>query len=173
MDRGNVVGEFPEQTPYLEWKYSDFGVNAENRYDIGENPGQGKICQECHMPHSEAGGVKIARWAPSETEPKDHFSQHHFVGGNVFMLNILQDNIGSLQISASTDGIEDTKERTMRQLQTETASLSVVGLKHRGNEITAEIKVDNKVGHKFPSGIPTRRTWIHLMVEDASGQGGF
>ncbi len=168
--QGNVVGEFPEQTPYLEWKYSDFGVNAENRYDIGENPGQGKICQECHMPHSEAGGVKIANWAPPEAEPKDHFSQHHFVGGNVFMLNILQDNIGSLQISASTDGIEDTKERTMRQLQTETASLSVVGLKHRGNEITAELKVDNKVGHKFPSGIPTRRAWINLMVEDASGQ---
>jgi hypothetical protein len=168
--QGNVAGEFPEQTPYLEWKYSDFGVNAETRYDIGENPGQGKICQECHMPHSEAGGVSIANWAPPEADPKDHFSQHHFVGGNVFMLNILQDNIGSLQISASTDGIEDTKERTMRQLQTETASLSVVGLKHRSNEITAELKVDNKVGHKFPSGIPTRRTWIHLMVEDASGQ---
>jgi hypothetical protein len=168
--QGNVAGEFPEQTPYLEWKYSDFGVNAENRYDIGENPGQGKICQECHMPHSEAGGVSIANWAPPEAEPKDHFSQHHFVGGNVFMLNILQDNIGSLQISASTDKIEDTIERTMRQLQTETASLSVVDLKHRGNEITAELKVDNKVGHKFPSGIPTRRTWIHLMVEDGSGQ---
>jgi hypothetical protein len=168
--QGNVAGEFPEQTPYLEWKYSDFGVNAESRYDIGENPGQGKICQECHMPHSEAGGVKIARWAPPETEPKDHFSQHHFVGGNVFMLNILEDNIGSLQISASTDKIQDTIERTMLQLQTETARLSLVALKHRSNEITAELKVNNLVGHKFPSGIPTRRTWIHLMVEDASGQ---
>ncbi|MFC1843745.1 hypothetical protein ACFLZ5_03050 [Thermodesulfobacteriota bacterium] len=168
--QGNVVGEFPEQTPYLEWKYSDFGVNAGNRYDIGENPGQGRICQECHMPHSEAGGVKIARWAPPETEPKDHFSQHHFVGGNVFMLNVLQDNIGSLQVAASSERIEDTKERTMRQLQTETASLSIVGLHHRDNEITAELKVKNKVGHKFPSGIPTRRTWIHLVVEDATGQ---
>ena len=168
--QGNVVGEFPEQTPYLEWKYSDFGVNSMNRYDIGENPGQGKICQECHMPHSEAGGVKIARWAPPETEPKDHFSQHHFVGGNVFMLNILQDNIGSLKVAASSGRIEDTKERTMRQLQTATASLSLVGLQHRGNEITAELKVKNKVGHKFPSGIPIRRTWIHLVVEDASGQ---
>ena len=168
--QGKVVGEFPEQTPYLEWKYSDFGVNAENRYDIGENPGQGRICQECHMPHSEAGGVKIARWAPPETEPKDHFSQHHFVGGNVFMLNVLQDNIGSLQVAASSERIEDTKERTMRQLQTETASLSVVALHHRDNQITAELKVKNKVGHKFPSGIPTRRSWIHLVVEDASGQ---
>jgi len=168
--QGNIAGEFPEQTPYLEWKHSDFGVNAGNRYDIGENPGQGKICQECHMPHSEAGGVKIARWAPPEIEPKDHFSQHHFVGGNVFMLNILQDNIGSLQVAAASDGIEDTKERTMNQLQTKTAGLSIVGLTHLNNEITAELKVKNNVGHKFPSGIPTRRSWIHLVVEDASGQ---
>jgi hypothetical protein len=168
--QGNVVGEFPEQTPYLEWKYSDFGVNAEKRYDIGENPGQGMICQECHMPHSEAGGVRIAEWTPKGTEPKDHFSQHHFVGGNALMLDIMQDNIGSLQISASWDKIEDTKERTMVQLQTKTASISLTGLKHRSNEITAEFKVQNKVGHKFPSGIPTRQTWIHLMVQDASGQ---
>ncbi|MFC1826312.1 hypothetical protein ACFLZQ_00055 [Thermodesulfobacteriota bacterium] len=168
--QGKVAGEFPEQTPYLEWKYSDFGVNAEKRYDIGKNPGKGKICQECHMPHSEAGGVNIARWSPKEAEPKDHFSQHHFVGGNVFMLNILGDNIGSLQLSASTDKIKDTKERTMLQLQKETASLSISGLKYRDNEIIADFKVNNKVGHKFPSGIPTRRTWIHLLVEDASGQ---
>lgn len=168
--QGNVVGEFPEQTPYLEWKYSDFGVNAENRYEIGGNPGQGKICQECHMPHSDAGGVRIAEWIPKNTKSKDHFSQHHFVGGNVLMLDIMQDNIGSLQISASKDKIEDTKERTMLQLQTETASLSLIGLKHRSGELTAEFKVNNKVGHKFPSGIPTRQTWIHLMVEDASGQ---
>ena len=122
------------------------------------------------MPHSETGGVRIAEWTPKGTKSKDHFSQHHFVGGNVFMLNILKDNIGSLQISASTDKIEDTIERTMLQLQTETARLSLVTLKHRSNEITAELKVNNLVGHKFPSGIPTRRTWIHLMVQDASGQ---
>ena len=168
--QGNVVGEFPEQTPYLEWKYSDFGVNAETRYDIGENPGQGKICQECHMPHSKAGGVRIAEWTPKDTELKDHFSQHHFVGGNVLMLDIMKDNIGSLQLTTSAERIEDTKERTMRQLQTETASLELIGLKHRSSQLTLDFKVNNKVGHKFPSGIPTRQTWIHLVLEDASGQ---
>jgi len=167
--QGNVVGEFPEQTPYLEWKYSDFGVNAGNRYDIGENPGQGKICQECHMPHSENGGVTIARWAPPSVEPKDHFSQHHFVGGNVFMLNILQDNINNLGLTASTEKFEDTKERTMIQLQSKTAALSLVGLDHRSDHLAAKLKITNKVGHKFPSGIPVRRAWIHLTVTDGAG----
>jgi hypothetical protein len=168
--QGNVAGEFPEQTPFLEWKYSDFGLNAERRYDTGENPAQGLICQECHMPHSEAGPVKIAEWTPKGTEPKDHFSQHHFVGGNVFMLNILQDNANSLQLTASAERIEDTIVRTMRQLQSETASIALTGLMHRSNDLTAEFTVTNMVGHKFPSGIPTRRTWLHLLVEDGAGQ---
>ena len=168
--QGNVAGEFPEQVAYLEWKHSEYGLNANQRYDIGENPGKGLLCQECHMPHSEEGGVYIARWIPPKAEPKDHFSQHHFVGGNVFMLNILQDNIASLGLSASTEKFEATKERTMRQLQHETAQLSLAGLHHRDSELTAVLRVNNMVGHKFPSGIPTRRTWIHLTVADSAGQ---
>ena len=168
--QGNVVGEFPEQMIYLEWQHSEYGRNAANRYEIGENPGQGKICQECHMPHSEEGGVYIARWAPPETEPKEHFSQHHFVGGNVFMINMLQDNIGSLKISASTEMFEDTKERTMRQLQHETAQLVLTDLRRVGNELSATLQVNNKVGHKFPAGIPIRRAWIHFTASDAAGQ---
>jgi hypothetical protein len=168
--QGNVAGEFPEQTPYLEWKHSDYGVNAERRYDIGENPGQGMICQECHMPQPEVKGVDTAKWTPPQVQPKEHFSQHHFVGGNVLMLNILQDNINKLGLSASTVKFEDTKERTMKLLQTETAELSIQGLSHRRNELAVLINVHNMVGHKFPTGIPTRRTWIHLKVEDAKGQ---
>jgi hypothetical protein len=168
--QGNVVGEFPEQVAYLEWKNSDYGVNSGQRYDIGENPGKGKICQECHMPHSEEGGVYIARWTPPKAETKDHFSQHHFVGGNVFMLNILQDNTASLGLAASAEKFEDTKERTMRQLQHATAQLSLSGLKHRDNELTAVVQVNNIAGHKFPTGIPSRRTWLHLAVTDSGGQ---
>jgi len=168
--QGNVVGEFPEQVAYLEWKHSEYGINAGQRYDIGENPGQGRICQECHMPHSEEGGVFIARWAPPKTNPKDHFSQHHFVGGNVFMLNVLQNNIGSLELSASTEKFEDTRERTMHLLQHETAQLFLTGLTHSDRELTAVLQVNNIAGHKFPTGIPTRRTWIHLTVGDANGQ---
>ena len=168
--QGNVAGEFPEQVVYLEWMHSEYGVNANQRYDIGENPGKGQICQECHMPHSPEGGVYIARWVPPKAEPKDHFSQHHFVGGNVFMLNILQDNTSSLGLTASTEKFEDTKERTIRQLQHKTAQLSLSALDHRASELTAVLQVNNMVGHKFPSGIPTRRTWIHLTVADNEGQ---
>lgn len=121
------------------------------------------------MPHSEAGGVKIANWAPSGTTEKEHFSQHHFVGGNVFMLNVLQNNVGELGITASTEAIEATKQRTIKQLRTETASVRIVGLKRRGNRLVATVRVENKTGHKFPTGIPIRAAWLHLKVTDAAG----
>ena len=168
--QGNLAGEFPEQVAYLEWKHSEYGMTSEQRYDIGENPGKGLICQECHMPHSREGGVYIANWSPPEAEAKDHFSQHHFVGGNVFMLNLLQNNINSLGLSASAEKLEDTKERTMRQLQKATANLTLIDLNQRGSELTAVLQVNNKAGHKFPTGIPTRRTWLHLTVTDTDGQ---
>ncbi len=167
---GNVAGEFPEQTPYLEWKHSDFGISADRRYDIGENSGQGLNCQECHMPHSAAGGVKIANYSPPEATAKDHFSQHHFVGGNVFMLNIFQDNVTALGLTASTATLEATKQRTVTLLQSKTADLAITGVRSGAGELIADVTVASKVGHKFPTGFPSRNTWIHLTVLAADGR---
>lgn len=167
---GNVVGEFPEQTPYLEWKHSDFGISADQRYDIGENKGSGRICQECHMPHSKAGKVTIAKWAPPTVQEKDHFSQHHFVGGNVFMLNMLQDNSADLGLTASTSKLEDTKQRTIKLLQSESAILSLVDAQVRGKELVAAVMVENLAGHKFPTGFPSRNLWLQVIVLDRDDQ---
>jgi hypothetical protein len=58
----------------------------------------------------------------------------------------------------------------MRQLQRETAQLSITSLVHQGNELTVKLSVNNIAGHKFPTGIPARRTWINLAVSDNGGQ---
>lgn len=168
--QGQVAGEFPEQVAYLEWQHSAYNVDYDKRYEIGENPGEAKICQECHMPHSEPGRVYIANWAPPKTEPKDHFSQHHFVGGNALMIDILQKNINGLGLSASAEKFEDTKQRTMNQLQQDTARLVLTDVRRSGDELTARIQVNNDAGHKFPTGIPIRRTWVHLTLSDTEGR---
>jgi hypothetical protein len=36
--------------------------------------------------------------------------------------------------------------------------------------LSLTLKVENKVGHKFPSGIPARRSWLHVIVKDGRGQ---
>jgi hypothetical protein len=32
------------------------------------------------------------------------------------------------------------------------------------------IKVQSLVGHKFPAGFPSRRAWLHIVVQDANGE---
>lgn len=167
---GKVVGEFPEQTPYLEWLHSEFAEPPGSRHNIEETRENIRTCQECHMPHAPGGGVPIAFPAPPEAKKRDHFSQHFFVGGNVFMLNILQDNLVPLKISASTARLEDTKQRVLDQLQTGTASLALENVRLRSDRLQVDVRVDNLTGHKFPTGIPTRRAWLHLTVADASGK---
>lgn len=166
---GNIAGEFPEQTPYLEWLHSEFGEPAGTRHNIEESVGKVRTCQECHMPHSKAGGVLIAMPSHKESTEKDHFSQHHFVGGNVFMLNILQDNLETLEISAPTKKITETKKRTAVQLQQQSASLSLIDGSVERGMLTTSVVLESKVGHKFPTGFPSRRAWIHFTVRDSGG----
>lgn len=167
--KGRVAGTFPEQTPYLEWRHSIFGRDSARRHEIGETDPHGVSCQECHMPHSRAGGVMISRWAPPATRAKDHFSRHLFVGGNVLMLEVLEDNNVLLGLTTPNSKLEDTRQRTLHQLQTGSARLSLVDSRRRGNTLSATVKVENLVGHKFPTGFPCRRLWLHFLVIDNSG----
>lgn len=167
---GNVAGEFPEQTVYLEWLHSDYGEPAGKRDDIGKVEGKGRLCQDCHMPHSGTGDVTIAMPAHKEVKEKEHFSQHHFVGGNVFMLNIMNDYIAPLQVTASTEKIQDTGKRTIAQLQGNSGRLLIREARKSRDQLTAVIQVENKAGHKFPTGFPSRRAWIHLTVLDGNGE---
>ena len=166
---GNIAGEFPEQTPYLEWLHSAYGEPLGTRHNITEKVGTVRLCQECHMPHSPAGGVLIAMPAPKDSTEKDHFSQHHFVGGNILLLNIMQDNLDPLGVTASTEKIEATKKRAAELLQQNSAALSLYGGTISNGILTATVAVESMVGHKLPTGFPSRRAWLHVMVQDGSG----
>jgi hypothetical protein len=157
---GQVLGEFPEQTPYLEWENSVYG----------DGEGEDQICQDCHMPVAE-GAVVISNLPQGgQLTPRSPFAQHHFVGGNVFMLKILQSRVEELALTASTDHFNATLGRTLDQLQSNTAELSILEAEIEGGTAKILVQVQNKAGHKFPTGFPSRRAWVHLTITDSSGQ---
>jgi hypothetical protein len=155
--QGDVVGEFPEQVPFLEWEHSDFG----------DGVGEDRTCQGCHMP--VAGGAVASSIVPGDLDPRAPFYQHHFVGGNVVMLRLLRDNIEDLGLTASTEQFEATIARTEALLQNDTAGLSVAGAVSNADLLELLVEVASQVGHKFPTGFPARQAWVHLTVTDGDG----
>ena len=154
---GNYI-KFPEQTAYLEWKNSIYGDQQGN---------DDMSCQACHMPKAN-GKVKIANRPPIIQE-RDNFGKHYFVGGNIFILNILKNNIATLGLKAEEEHFDKTIKRTQDILKT-SAYIQIGNTTISNNILEIPVTVVNKSGHKLPTGYPSRRVWIHLVVKDANNK---
>ena len=153
---GKVTGRLPEQMNYQEWQHSAF--NAEKA-----------SCQSCHMPRS-TGSVRIASVLG---DYRDGLSQHAFVGGNAFMLRLFSRYRAELGVEALPSELAATAAATVRQLQQDTATLTVGRPELSGGSLAFDVDVKNLTGHKFPTGYPARRTWLHVAVRDGSGRAVF
>jgi len=151
---GNILGEFPEQTPYTEWENSQFGANE-------------TACQSCHMPQA-SGGVVISLM-PGNLPAREPFFKHYFVGGNAFMLRILSDWGADLGVTADKKHFDTTIARVKDQIGQRSAGLAVENLEIANNNLYATLKITPFTGHKFPTSFPSRRVWLHVTVTDAAG----
>jgi hypothetical protein len=152
-NQGQIAGQFPEQTPYLEWKNSVYSA-------------QNIQCQDCHMPVTYEP-IDIATIPPSHQVLRTPYWKHEFVGGNVYMLKMLKNNIDSLGISASAENFDSTIARAEFNLTQKALELEITDLVEN-DSLNIFVKLTNKAGHKLPAGIPFRRMWIHLKVLDAN-----
>lgn len=148
---GQIVGTFPEQTPYLEWKNSIYSTN-------------GTECQTCHMPKTDTP-IDIATLPPAHTTLRTPYWKHLFTGGNRLVNRILSNNINTLQLTASSTHFDTTLFYTEQLLSKQTVNLTIEqiptpGFMHVG------VKIENLTGHKLPSGIPYRRIWVHFKATD-------
>lgn len=154
---GNVLGEFPEQVAFLEWRHSDFG----------DGTGEDRTCQDCHMP--DAQGAAAIAISPAGLPARSPFAQHHFVGGNTLMLGILNARRDELEVAADPANFDIVAGRVLDQLQNSAADLTILSAELDGGTLEVDLKIENKAGHKLPTGFPARRLWIHLTVADGSG----
>jgi hypothetical protein len=156
-DAGNVLGEFPEQTPLLEWQHSAYSE-------------MGMTCQSCHMPPA-VGAVPISNKPnPPKIPERMPYSQHHFVGGNAFMLELFKANGEELGLTCSTEHLDGSLARVLKQLKDNTVELAVSDVEVGGDALSLALRLENKAGHKFPAGFPSRRAWLYVKVTDANGQ---
>jgi hypothetical protein len=149
---GEVIGSLPEQMNYQEWQHSDF-------------PREQRGCQSCHMPKAE-GPIRASSVLG---DARDSLARHLFVGGNAFMVRLLNRYRAELGVEALPSELDATAAATIRQLQQETARLTVSDPQVVNGAIAFEVTVQNLSGHKFPTGYPARRTWLHVTVRDSSG----
>jgi hypothetical protein len=147
---GKVIGSLPEQVPYLEWRHSAFRTE--------------RSCQSCHMP--EIANTPITSVLG---EPRESLGRHTFLGGNFFMLRMLNRYRGELEVTAPGHELDASAQATIRQLQRDTAEVSLARASRVDSTLELDVEVRNLTGHKLPTGYPSRRAWLHVTVRDAAG----
>jgi hypothetical protein len=151
--QGQVIGELPEQVMYLEWQHSAFQTEKTS-------------CQSCHMPVVEEEMPITSVLG----EPRQGLARHVFVGGNFFMLRLLNRYRLELGVEALPQELDASAVRTIRNLQSQTATLSVERAEVSGGRLNIDVAVHNVTGHKLPTAYPSRRAWLHVTVRDRSGR---
>lgn len=164
-ESGAVVGPtFPEQTPFLEWRNSDYRIDGD---ELGPRAAS---CQSCHVPTVDEDGDPIR--APISTRPgwlgsRSPIGRHVFVGANAYMLDVIADQRAWIGTPVSEAEIRERADLTERNLRT-AAALEVETHREDG-ALVIDVEVENLTGHKLPTAYPSRRAWLQVEVLDAGG----
>ena len=119
------------------------------------------------MPEAD-GAVVIPNMPPGpRLSPRSPLFQHHFVGGNTLMLNLFRTYGEELGLTARSEQLDATLARTLQRLEDKTARLSIGQARLDGDKLILSVEVSSSAGHKFPTGFPSRRAWLHVTVTDA------
>ena len=154
---GETTGDqFVEQATYHEWLNSIYNGGETNQE-----------CQGCHMPRIDdevqiASGINLL-------PARSPYGLHELVGGNVFMLDLMKDNIGELGLTASEAQFQNTIDLTYEMLQENTLELTLDSLTRDADTARFALSITNLAGHKFPSGYPARRAFVNFVVQNDDG----
>ncbi len=82
------------------------------------------------------------------------------------MMDILSRNREELAVAA--DSFDVSIQRARAMLQT-AADIEVLNQSLSNGELTVQLRINNRSGHKLPTSFPSRRAYIHFVVQDGNG----
>ena len=138
---------------YQEWQHSAF-------YD------EGRSCQSCHMPRA-AGPIRVVVGARRRARRPVASRVRRRQRVHAAVLNRFRDAARRRGAAgrARSDGAADRAAaagRTRPRWRSRRRSLPTA-------RSTFDVDVRNLTGHKFPTGYPARRAWLHVTVRDDDG----
>jgi hypothetical protein len=157
---------FHEQTVYLEWANSAYKDS--------------QTCQNCHMPTKDDDGhvieTRIARAPPGfdfNINERTPFGRHAFVGANALIPTILKQERDILNPQATDEAFDATIAIALNRLQELTADIALENIVNSDEKLSFDINITSQVGHKFPTGFPSRRAWLRVEILDENGESLF
>ncbi|RMH14020.1 MAG: hypothetical protein D6695_02455 [Planctomycetota bacterium] len=152
--------QFPVERTYSEWLMSDF---ADGPIDMGGRFGGNdplvSSCQDCHMPTATGRGCNF-----TEFPVRDDLPQHHFNGGNTWVLRAIRNLYPDSETFLSEASVNASIARAEQMLR----DASDMELTQNGSTLT--VRIINQSGHKLPTGYPEgRRMWLNVKFFDAGG----
>jgi hypothetical protein len=186
-----------EQATYLEWLNSEY----ENEFDA-DNPKAKTCqdCHMARDYHNDKLAVhldaiqtrmaaiqdttypeaeNLAESDKLEVRPrKQGYARHNFRGLNVFLLemfNQFDDVLGVRKydfMTGSTSDIPHAVDDFVRQARNDVAEVTVDAEFDEWGQLVARVNVQNKVGHRFPTGVGFRRAFVEFLVLETGEAGG-
>lgn len=159
---GDPADMFPLERTYGEWKQSAFAVGP---VDVGGRFGGNlaavSSCQDCHMPKTTG---QSCSFGPT----RSNLSQHHFNGGNTWVLKAIRDLEDDFETGLSEATVNDSIARARTMLAN--ASDLDLAVTTAGSTQSLRTRVINWSGHKLPTGYPEgRRIWVNVKFKNSAG----
>jgi hypothetical protein len=151
---GNYTGEtFVEQATYHEWLNSIYSQ-------------RGVTCQSCHM--EQVMQPIVVSSGINGLPARKYYRKHGFSGPNKQMLQAIKQNLDYLGLDIPDSLFDESIARSEQLLNQRTADIR---MRHSqiGDDIFLDLHIQNKAGHKFPSGYPARRAYVELIVKSQDG----
>jgi hypothetical protein len=185
-----------EQATYLEWLNSEYenelhpnNPKAKSCQDCHMAGGLTDDRNGVHVPKLQTRIAAVQDTTYPEAEnlaPADQltirlrnegYRRHNFAGLNAFLVELFRQHDDVLGVrktdfmTGSTKDAENAIASIDRTAKQGTAEVSVTTAREGPDRLTAKVRVTNKAGHRFPSGVGFRRAFLEVAVVRPASDG--